>query len=336
MADFKAVKGRAAEIVADDAQAMARIFAARLNPVMAEYVGKHAARLPGWTIDALEAMLSNAASRGTGKIVEPSVQRVLERFLAAAPRDSAPAAADLVAASYVGVRLCELANMTPPALVAGQLAEAAAFCRELLGEAAVKQEDVLVGELQMIALKSVFNLSALGDALKGMFTGGASTVSLATLFDGPPPTAQTPAAPSGEVPPAGVVDRPPEEAAGPDATGDGQHDPRLVGRWTYSHTYFSGGFSGTTRRTRVFMPDGKFAEKGSASASMTHRDSGGNWEGSSDYSAAGPGERGTWNTAGKVLSLAYEDGSASQVSYYIEGGSMLTGQGSSQKLWQRG
>lgn len=332
MADFTEVRRRAAAIVEADAGEMSRILGARLEPAQAEYLARHAARLPAWTLDALEAMLKNAESRGTGKIVEPSVARVLQRFAAAQPRDGAPAAADLVAASYTGIRLCELANMTPPPLVAGELAEAAQFCRSLLGDAAVAQEESLVGELQMLALKSVFNLSALGDAFAGMFRGGAAPAALKPFMDGPPPGA----APQTVGAAAPAPTRPqPAAAPGPDATGDGRHDPGAVGRWTYEDHYFSGGFTGVTRRTRIFLADGRFVESGSASASMTHRDSGGNWQGSSDFQAAAPGDRGAWSTSGKVLKLEFEDGMEAVMEYYIEGAAMLTTQGGKRKLWRR-
>lgn len=131
------------------------------------------------------------------------------------------------------------------------------------------------------------------------------------------------AAPSG---PAGLGAQPGPQ---PSAEANVQRDPALVGAWTYSDTYNSGDFSGTTRLQLQVNPDGTYLY-GSGGVSIS---------GDSGYGQSSGGDvtRGEWRTEGNVIHIR-EAGSGwtPYARYYVEGNQMLFtfGDGSRQ-LWTR-
>lgn len=119
---------------------------------------------------------------------------------------------------------------------------------------------------------------------------------------------------------------------GPSAAAEAnvQRDPALVGRWSYSNTYNSGDFSGTTRLQMQVNPDGTYLY-GGGGVSITG-------DAGYGYSNSGDATRGEWRTEGNIIHIR-EAGSPQwtpYARYYIEGGQMLLtfGDGSRQ-LWSR-
>lgn len=109
-----------------------------------------------------------------------------------------------------------------------------------------------------------------------------------------------------------------------------QRDPALVGMWSYSNTYNSGDFSGTTRLQMQVNPDGTYLY-GGGGVSISG-DSGSGRSGSGDVT------RGEWRTEGNIVHVrgAGSPQWTPYARYYIEGGQMLFtfGDGSRQ-VWTR-
>ena len=124
----------------------------------------------------------------------------------------------------------------------------------------------------------------------------------------------------------------PSPAPGPSAGGEAnvQRDPALVGVWSYSNTYNSGDFSGTTRLQMQVNPDGTYLY-GGGGVSIS---------GDAGYGRSSSGDvtRGEWRTEGNIVHIR-EAGSPQwtpYARYYVEGNQMLLtfGDGSRQ-VWNR-
>lgn len=130
--------------------------------------------------------------------------------------------------------------------------------------------------------------------------------------------------------PSGPAFGAPPSAPQPSAEANVQRDPALVGAWSYSDTYTSGDFSGTTRLQLQVNPDGTYLY-GSGGVSIS---------GDSGYGQSGGGDvtRGEWRTEGNIIHIK-EAGSPQwtpYARYYVEGHQMLFtfGDGSRQ-VWTR-
>jgi hypothetical protein len=120
--------------------------------------------------------------------------------------------------------------------------------------------------------------------------------------------------------------------------GEGQKDPRLVGVWLYEKNFSSGTFGSTTVRTMRLQADGTFSQGGQTFAGMQHTDSGGNVTGSTSVDSAKNQERGRWAAGGGKLFLWFDDGSYSELGYYIEDQSdgrvmLIQTSGGDKQLW---
>jgi len=109
----------------------------------------------------------------------------------------------------------------------------------------------------------------------------------------------------------------------------GEHDPALVGAWSYSDTYVSGDFSATSRLSMQILPDGTYLY-GKGNVSL-----GGSYSGNSRGADV---TRGKWRTQGGVVYIV-EDGGVQwepYARYYVEGGSMmLTFADGKRQTWYR-
>ncbi|HLT46974.1 MAG TPA: hypothetical protein VK002_07080 [Rubricoccaceae bacterium] len=175
-----------------------------------------------------------------------------------------------------------------------------------------------------------FELTAEGDALTLTLVatdpyGQAQRVPLSFVragAAGPPQGSLPQQAPQAQTPPD------------PSAEANVQRDPALVGRWSYSDTYVSGDFSGTTRLSLQVNPDGTYLY-GDGSVSIGGANDYGSYSGSSGGGAV---TRGRWRTEGGVV-YVQEEGSpgwAPYARYYVEGNQMMFtfGDGSRQ-VWSR-
>lgn len=132
--------------------------------------------------------------------------------------------------------------------------------------------------------------------------------------------------------PAGPAPGPSPPA--PPAEANVQRDPALVGLWTYSDTYVSGDFSGTTRLSLQVNPDGTYLY-GNGSVSIGGENALGSYGGRSD---GGDVTRGQWRTEGNVIHIL-EAGAAQwtpYARYYVEGNRMMfTLSNGSRQSWYR-
>jgi hypothetical protein len=102
--------------------------------------------------------------------------------------------------------------------------------------------------------------------------------------------------------------------------GEAQRDPRLVGAWRHESHYSSGTFSSTTIHNLLLRPDGTFTTDSRLLASMEHRDSGGDPTGWTNADTGqDPGQNGRWGAANGKLVRMWNDGSYSELPYYVEG-----------------
>lgn len=107
-------------------------------------------------------------------------------------------------------------------------------------------------------------------------------------------------------------------------------DPALIGRWTWSETYISGEFSGTTSRTLTLAGDGRAADSSrvTAGTGTTAADTG-----------RGNPNLGSWyaDPQRRVLIINWGDGSSEEWTYTVEASGMLlrTPDGSKQQAWRR-
>jgi hypothetical protein len=162
---------------------------------------------------------------------------------------------------------------------------------------------------------------------------------LSSFHRGVPGFASAASTPAPPPVPASPPTPPPQPAPQPAPAPIITRDRRLHGLWYYSPPVLrSGRDSMVTFRFRYFAYDGRFAQGGESYATFVRRSSDGSWAGIDMLrSKVPPGDRGTWETNGGILTLHYDDEMASDFSYYVEGNSMLLSQpGRERQLWTRG
>lgn len=110
---------------------------------------------------------------------------------------------------------------------------------------------------------------------------------------------------------------------------------RLSGNWVYQEFYGPG----RSELHMLLLGDGHCVRSGRTVASLTFRDSSGNWTGFADaVSGIDPGEYGKWRFDGRLLNLEMEDSSAYEYEVTLSGTSMTTRNttGGVQRYWTKG
>lgn len=129
-----------------------------------------------------------------------------------------------------------------------------------------------------------------------------------------------------------VAPPPPAAPATPDPSVE--RDPVLIGAWSYSDTYNSGDFSGTTRLYLQINPDGSYLY-GDGEVSIGGSGAYGSYSG---QSGGGDVVQGHWRTEQQVLYVQPPGASSwmPHARYYVEGGRMLFTMGDgSRQVWHR-
>ena len=94
----------------------------------------------------------------------------------------------------------------------------------------------------------------------------------------------------------------------------------------------------TSFRFRYFAGDGRFAQGGESYATFVTTGSGGEWSGMDTlHSNVPPGERGTWKTSGRILTLNFDDDMCSEFEYFLQGNDLMLSQPARDaQVWTRG